>query len=63
MGQRCGKLLFKNYNLNYLSMIQNQRNYFWITNGVETKKLFSDEKVPEGWYKGRTFKKRNNVDG
>jgi hypothetical protein len=44
-------------------MIQNHRNYFWITNGVETKKLFSDEKVPEGWYKGRTFKKRNNVDG
>ena len=30
-----------------------QYGTFWITNGVENKKLKRDEYIPEGWYKGR----------
>ncbi len=25
----------------------------WITNGVENKKIKKEERIPEGWYKGR----------
>lgn len=29
---------------------------FWITNGIESRKI-KEDKIPEGWYKGRKIKK------
>jgi hypothetical protein len=33
-----------------------QYGTIWITNGNENKKIREDEKIPEGWKKGRKFK-------
>lgn len=30
-----------------------QYGTFWITNGIESKKVNSEEFIPEGWYRGR----------
>lgn len=32
------------------------KDKIWITNGKESVMIFPDEKIPNGWYKGRTFK-------
>jgi hypothetical protein len=29
---------------------------FWITNGIESKKVSSEDSIPEGWYRGRKMK-------
>ena len=29
---------------------------FWITNGIENKKVKKDIIIPDGWYKGRILK-------
>lgn len=36
---------------------------FWITNGIENKKIKIDSSIPNGWHKGRIFKEdfSNNV--
>lgn len=31
---------------------------FWITNGVNTKQCFNENDIPDGWYKGRTIKRK-----
>jgi hypothetical protein len=31
---------------------------FWITNGVNSKRCFNKNDIPEGWYKGRTVKRK-----
>ena len=31
------------------------KDRIWITNGTDNK-MIKDEEIPEGWYKGRTFK-------
>ena len=40
--------------------LQKRKDYekqsIWITNGLETKRQLKDEKIPDGWRKGRTFK-------
>jgi hypothetical protein len=33
----------------------------WITNGNENKYINSDEKIPSGWYSGRTCPKRKSL--
>ena len=33
-----------------------QYGTMWITNGVENKKIKRDQRIPEGWYKGRKLK-------
>jgi hypothetical protein len=33
-----------------------QYGTFWITNGVSSKKIKSDQDIPEGWFKGRSLK-------
>ena len=36
--------------------IQNsQYGTFWITNGIENKKVSKDSVIPDGWYKGRHY--------
>lgn len=37
---------------------QNNPNYgtMWITDGMVNKKILRTDSMPEGWYKGRTFK-------
>jgi len=34
-----------------------QYGTFWISNGIEDKKISSIDNIPKGWYKGRGFKK------
>lgn len=34
-----------------------QYGSIWITNGIENKKIKDVYNIPEGWYKGRVFKK------
>jgi len=36
-----------------------QYGTFWITNGIENKKLKSIDTIPEEWYKGRVLKNKN----
>jgi hypothetical protein len=31
------------------------KDKIWITNGKSSVMIFPDEKIPEGWYRGRTF--------
>lgn len=31
---------------------------FWITNGVTSKQCFNENDIPDGWYKGRTVKRK-----
>lgn len=33
-----------------------QYGSFWITNGIDNKKLRKNDLIPEGWYKGRVTK-------
>lgn len=37
---------------------QKQMTFKWITNGIINKQLFNNEELPEGFYFGRTFKKK-----
>ena len=37
-----------------------QYGSFWVTNGVQNKKVRHIEDMPEGWYKGRTV---SNITG
>ena len=32
----------------------------WITNGIESKYVFKESKIPEGWRRGRTFSRNVN---
>lgn len=34
-------------------------DYQWITNGIETKRIFKTEPIPENWKKGRTLLNKN----
>lgn len=36
------------------------KNKIWITNGKESIMISPNEKIPDGWYKGRTFKFSEN---
>ena len=31
---------------------------FWITNGINSKQCFNENDIPDGWYKGRTVKRK-----
>lgn len=38
-----------------------ERGRFWITNGIEHKRIVAGEKIPTGWRSGRlSFKRKNN---
>jgi hypothetical protein len=38
-------------------------NKIWITNGVLNAKLYKEEEIPNGWYRGRTLKKSSTSSG
>ena len=35
------------------------KNKIWITDGIITKRIFSNEMIPEGWVKGRPYHWQN----
>ena len=41
------------------SFVEKMKNKIWITDGIITKRIFSNEMIPEGWVKGRPYHWQN----
>lgn len=37
------------------SFIEKMKDKIWITNGITTRRIFSNETIPNGWVKGRPY--------
>ncbi len=44
------------------SFVEKMKDKIWITDGNTTKRIFSNETIPNGWYKGRPYHWKNVPD-
>lgn len=56
-GSKRSEATRKKMSLKASGKMSSQHGSFWITNGVDSKKIYNNSDIPIGWYKGRKMKK------